>query len=100
MTEPTGLSHQGLGGVFGHPGVAAAYVHRPPCPAEVFDLLERLLVDAPRVVLDLGAGDGAIARPLAPRVDRVDAVDISAAMVEAGRNRPGSRSDGSPPRSP
>ena len=91
MTGPAGLSHQELGGVFGHPRVAAAYVHRPDYPAEVFDLLERLVVDDPRVVLDLGAGDGAIARPLAPRVDRVDAVDISAAMVEAGRKRPGGR---------
>jgi SAM-dependent methyltransferase len=40
-------------------------------------------------VLDLGAGEGALARPLAARVDQVDAVDISAAMIEEGRRRPG-----------
>jgi SAM-dependent methyltransferase len=40
-------------------------------------------------VLDLGCGDGFVARPLAPLVERVDAVDISAAMVEVGRRRPG-----------
>jgi SAM-dependent methyltransferase len=80
-----------LGRVFGHPGVAAAYRHRPPYPAEVFDQIERLIVDEPRAVLDLGAGEGALARMLAPRVDRVDAVDISEAMIAAGRDRPGGR---------
>ena len=78
-----------LAAVFGHPGVADAYQHRPPYPGEVFGLLERLITDRPRTVLDIGAGEGALARPLAPRVDHVDAVDLSAAMVEAGRARPG-----------
>jgi ubiquinone/menaquinone biosynthesis C-methylase UbiE len=80
-----------LAAVFGHPGVADAYQHRPPYPDEVFDLLERLITDRPRSVLDIGAGEGALARPLASRVDQVDAVDLSAAMVEAGRGRPGGR---------
>ena len=66
--------------VFGQPGVADAYQHRPPYPDEVFDLLERLIADLPRTVLDIGAGEGALARPLASRVDHVDAVDASAAM--------------------
>jgi SAM-dependent methyltransferase len=81
-----------LGAMFQHAGVAAAYRHRAPYPAEVFDVLAGLIVDEPRHVLDLGAGEGALARPLAalaPRVGRVDAVDISAAMAEAGRRRPG-----------
>ena len=78
-----------LAAVFGHAGVADAYRHRPPYPPEVFDILERIIADRPRRVLDLGAGDGALARPLAARVDHVDALDISAAMVEAGRRRPG-----------
>jgi SAM-dependent methyltransferase len=77
-----------LAAVFGHPGVAGAYQHRPPYPPEVFGLLERIIADRPRRVLDLGAGEGALARPLAARVDHVDALDISAAMVEAGRRRP------------
>lgn len=52
-------------------------------------MLERLITDRPSTVLDIGAGEGALSRPLAERVDHVDAVDISAAMVEAGRRRPG-----------
>ncbi|ADD40019.1 Methyltransferase type 12 [Stackebrandtia nassauensis DSM 44728] len=69
--------------------MAAAYKHRPPYPTEVFDTLQELIVDEPRAVLDIGAGEGAIARPLATRVDRIDAVDVSAAMIAAGRQRPG-----------
>jgi SAM-dependent methyltransferase len=80
-----------LAAVFGHPGVADAYQHRPPYPADVFDILVRIITDRPRRVLDIGAGEGALARPLAERVDHVDAVDISAAMVQAGRDRPGGR---------
>jgi SAM-dependent methyltransferase len=82
-----------LAGVFAHPGVAAAYRHRPPYPPDVFSMVERLVGDGPREVLDLGAGEGALARPLAARMDRVDAVDVSAAMVAAGRERPGGRRD-------
>jgi len=80
-----------LAAAFGHPGVADAYRYRPPYPAEALDILERIITDRPRRVLDIGAGDGALARPLAARVDHVDALDISAAMVEAGRGRPGGR---------
>lgn len=77
--------------MFAHPGVADAYQHRPPYPAETFDILERLVTGQPAAVLDIGAGEGAIARPLAARVDHVDALDVSVAMVEAGRQRPGGR---------
>jgi SAM-dependent methyltransferase len=78
-----------LAAVFGYPGVARAYRHRPPYPAEVFDILEQIITDRPRRVLDIGAGEGALARPLAGRVDHVDAVEVSAAMVQTGRRRPG-----------
>jgi ubiquinone/menaquinone biosynthesis C-methylase UbiE len=78
-----------LAATFAHRGVAAAYRHRPPYPPEVFGILERLITDRPRTVLDLGTGDGALARPLASMADQVDAIDISAAMVESGRRRPG-----------
>lgn len=80
-----------LGGVFGFAGVANAYRHRPPYPEEVFTILDGLITDEPRIVLDLGAGEGALARPLAPRVDRVDAVDPSEAMIAIGREQPGGR---------
>ena len=78
-----------LAASFLHPGVAKAYEHRPPYPPEVFEVLAGLITDEPRTVLDLGAGEGALARPLASLVDQVDAVEISAAMIAAGRCRPG-----------
>jgi trans-aconitate methyltransferase len=87
--EPHSASHDELAAAFGRPGVADAYQFRPPYPPEVFDVLERLITDRPRDVLDIGAGEGALARPLADRVEHVDALDVSAAMVEAGRRRPG-----------
>jgi trans-aconitate methyltransferase len=83
-----------LAAVFGHPGVAEAYQHRPPYPDEVFKILAGLITDEPRDVLDLGAGEGALARPLAALAGRVDAVDMSAAMIAAGRERPGGRQPG------
>ena len=88
-----GLSRSELAATFAHPGVADAYRHRPPYPDEVFAILEGLATDRPRHVLDIGAGEGALARPLAAWVDRVDAIDISPAMVAAGRDRPGGRRD-------
>jgi len=78
-----------LAHVFTYAGVAEAYRYRPAYPAEVFAALQKLMVDEPRTVLDLGAGDGALARQLAARADRVDAVEISEAMVAAGRRRSG-----------
>jgi ubiquinone/menaquinone biosynthesis C-methylase UbiE len=89
--EDSGAAHSQLASAFTHPGVAEAYQHRPPYPAQMFDILERLIIDRPRTVLDLGAGEGAIARPLAARVDHVDALDISPAMIAAGQQRPGGR---------
>jgi trans-aconitate methyltransferase len=78
-----------LAATFKQPHVAEAYQHRPPYPDEVFDRLVGLIKDEPRRVLDIGAGEGAIARPLAPRVAQVDAIDFSQAMVDAGKQRPG-----------
>lgn len=68
--------------------IAAAYPTRPPYPAEVFERLRALLV-GPAVALDAGCGTGDIARRLAPLVDRVDAIDQSAAMIAAGQRLPG-----------
>ncbi len=78
-----------LAATFRQEKVAQAYQHRPPYPDEVFTRLEALIADEPRRVLDIGAGEGAIARPLAPTVDHVDAIDISRAMIEAGKQRAG-----------
>jgi SAM-dependent methyltransferase len=65
--------------------VAARYHLRLPYPAEIFDILAGLIVGTPRVVLDVGAGTGDLARRLAARADRVDAVDASAEMIARGK---------------
>ena len=67
--------------------VVAVYHHRPPYPAEAIDLLLELADGGP--VLDLGCGTGDIARRIAPQVERVDAVDFSAAMVARGKQLSG-----------
>lgn len=77
------------GAQFGDRSVVAAFRYRPPYPDEAFDILEELIVDRPRVVLDAGCGTGNVARPLARRVERLDAVDISRPMIEVGRSLPG-----------
>ena len=98
--------------------VADAYVNYPPYTAEVFEVLESLIGglgdDEPRIVLDIGCGTGTstLARrtawtldvgqgtcphrklrgpvpPVAAFVERVDAVDQSAAMIDIGRARDG-----------
>jgi SAM-dependent methyltransferase len=70
-------------------GVAHAYPSRPPYPAGVFDVLVDLLDPTTPDVLDAGAGTGDIARPLAARVRRVDALDPSEAMTSVGKALPG-----------
>lgn len=73
---------------FQHPKVAAAYQYRPTYSPEAFAKLAELMVDAPRNVLDLGCGTGALARNMVAFADHVDAVDISAAMIEQGKQMP------------
>ena len=79
----------------GHPrrwhdaDAAESYRYRAPYPPETFDILGALITDEPRRVLDIGCGTGALARPLAPMVDSVEAVDFSPEMVAAGRSLPG-----------
>src|SRR5215471_10897655 len=77
--------------IFGDASVVSAYQYRPPYPEETFELLLSLLdADAEtRTVLDAGCGPGVIARQLVQAVDRVDAVDIAARMIAAGKALPG-----------
>lgn len=75
--------------------VVDAYPLRWSYPAETFDALVGLMPDpASGVVLDAGTGTGDLARPLAARVDRVDAVDVSAPMLALARSRPGGEAPG------
>ena len=76
---------------FADAGVAEAYPHRPAYAPEIVDVLVGLIVGEPRraAVLDVGAGTGDLARPLARRVGRVDALDPSELMIAKGRTLPG-----------
>ncbi|MBV9328378.1 MAG: class I SAM-dependent methyltransferase [Chloroflexi bacterium] len=73
------------GAWFQDPLIVAAYPARPPYPPDVIDVLVSLVPGESRAVLDVGCGTGDIARRLAPRVARVDAIDASEAMLAAGR---------------
>jgi len=70
--------------VFEDAAVVASYHTRPPYPEEVFSLL----AERPGPVLDLGCGTGIVARRLVGLAERVDALDVSAAMIEEGRRLP------------
>lgn len=89
MSEIPSYLRPEVAATFGDSDVAASYRHRPSYPPQVFDVLSGLIHDEPRTVLDLGCGTGFVARPLAPMVDRIDAVDASAAMIEAAQRLPG-----------
>ncbi|HLI09636.1 MAG TPA: class I SAM-dependent methyltransferase [Ktedonobacteraceae bacterium] len=68
--------------------VANTYHLRPSYPAETFDILLSLMRGQSGAVLDVGAGTGDVARHMAPRVERVDAVDFSRAMIARGKQLP------------
>ncbi len=100
MAKPTylGIEHATS---FQQQGVAAAYIHRPPYPPATFAILDRLINEYDRLIsphplalLDVGCGTGDLARPLAPLVERVDAVDFSAEMIAVGKALPGGDSPG------
>jgi SAM-dependent methyltransferase len=74
---------------YSQPDIAAAYQYRYPYPAEAFEVMLSLVQPGPRTVLDLGTGQGELARGLVTAVERVDAVDISAEMINRGRQLPG-----------
>ncbi len=77
-----------LGRAFEDADVARNYRHRQPYPAEIFEILERLLVEPP-TVLDAGCGTGALTIGLARFAERVDGIDPSAAMLREACWMPG-----------
>jgi trans-aconitate methyltransferase len=72
---------------FEDPSVARAYNARPPYPSAVFDLIESLAIGRPRRLLELGAGTGDLTFPLSRRVESIDAVEPSQAMLEIAGSR-------------
>ena len=73
-----------LGQAFADTEVAALYRYRAPYPPRVLDILEGLIVE-PRIVLDAGAGTGAIARAIAPTVERDRIRSDGVGYVAGGR---------------
>ena len=69
--------------------VTDIYRMRPPYPAQTFEILAGLLPDGNRHLLDLGAGTGEIAIPMARLSDSVTAVEPSAAMLRVAGTIPG-----------
>jgi ubiquinone/menaquinone biosynthesis C-methylase UbiE len=76
-------------GRFQDQSVVDRYHLRPTYPPETFTILNELIVDEPRVVLDIGCGTGNVARPLANYVERIDAIDLSLPMLERAKTLPG-----------
>lgn len=68
--------------------IVDAYGYRAPYPPAAFDFMETLIAGEHKRVLDVGCGRGEIARQLVGRGIQVDAVDFSAAMIEAGKPLP------------
>jgi SAM-dependent methyltransferase len=76
---------------FGDADVARRYRYRAPYARGAITRLLGLLDPSAPAVLDLGAGTGNIARELAPRVARVDAIEPSEAMTAEGQRLPDGR---------
>lgn len=72
--------------------VVDRYHLRPTYPPGTFAVLNDLVRDEPRVILDVGCGTGNLARPLASSAERIDAVDLSLPMLERARALPGGAS--------
>ena len=88
MTDkPAGLRPE-YADAFKLESVARAYHHRPPYPAGMVDALRSLLGDG-GALLDAGCGTGELARALLDSAERVDAVDVSQAMIDEGRRQEG-----------
>ncbi|MEZ4707180.1 MAG: class I SAM-dependent methyltransferase [Caldilineaceae bacterium] len=76
--------------IFQDASVVAAYPNRAPYPPQTFELLAGLIDQsvAPVRILDAGCGTGQMTSGLLPHAEQIDAVDISAAMIDAGRQMP------------
>lgn len=84
MSEQPSIFNRANGAAFDDADVAAAYIHRPDYPAELY---RKILALQPgrRRALDLGCGPGKIAIRLADDFAAVDAIDPSAPMLDVAR---------------
>jgi SAM-dependent methyltransferase len=73
--------------VFKLDSVARAYRYRPPHPGGVMDALLSLLGREGGAILDVGCGTGELSRGLVDAAERLDAVDVSQAMIDEGRRQ-------------
>lgn len=73
--------------IFQDVSVVAAYPHRPSYPPETFVKLAELIDRSvsPVRILDAGCGTGQMTSGLLTYADQIDAVDVSAAMIAAGK---------------
>lgn len=73
------------GATFKAPEVAGFYPRRPPYAQQIYEcIIDRS--SATHRLLDLGCGEGKIARPMTKVFDQVCAVDPSANMIKLGRS--------------
>lgn len=89
MIEKPAFRSQKYAKTFQDASVVEVYHQRPPYPDAVFEKLSDLIDPSIDAMLDVGTGLGDIARPMASRVGKVDALDFSDRMLERARKLPG-----------
>lgn len=81
-----------LGDAFQQAELVKHYIHRPPYASQVYDHIVARS-GSTNALLDLGCGEGKIARPMARIFDSVTAVDPSANMIALGKSLEGGQAD-------
>jgi SAM-dependent methyltransferase len=89
MLEKPAFRSQKYALMFQDASVVQVYHQRPSYPAQIYDKLAELFDPEVDTLLDVGTGLGEIARPMAARVGRVDAVDFAERMITRAKTLPG-----------
>ncbi len=79
--KPPGLTPE-YAAQFQDASIVEAYKYREPYPPETFDILRRLAGSHSPHIADIGCGSGDLASGMSRFAHRVDAIDISKAMLE------------------
>ncbi len=89
IPQPKQFSYE-YASIFQDASVVAAYPQRAPYPTEIFAILRELIdkTVSPCRILDAGCGTGQMTAGLLAYADNIDAVDISANMIAAGKQMP------------